>query len=84
MLLHPWSLHAVPQTMFWSGVSVPQTMLLHPWSLQAVPQTMFWLSSVFATPQLVPRLNALAVGRGTPPPSMWLPQMMCLFHIAWV
>ena len=50
---------------------------------QAVPQTMLSPSSVLATPQLVPTLNAFAFRLSVPLPRRWLPQMMCLLHIFW-
>src|SRR6266446_4157143 len=63
----------VPHTMLSEANAVPQTIL----SARAVPQTMFWPATVLATPQVVPRSQALAAGVSTPPVSLWLPQMMC-------
>src|SRR5436190_101397 len=67
---------AVPQTML-SPSAVPQTML----SPAAVPHTMLSPLLALATPHVVPRLQAFAVGNITPPVKRWVPHTIRLPHI---
>src|SRR5436190_2004395 len=71
----------LPQTML-STSKLPQTRLSQPSLRQPLPHTMLSPLSACAAPHTTPLCHAFASGSGTPPDSMWLPQTMCLLHIA--